>query len=168
VSETSPSYPQPPRCPGHQGKILTLLCAQSCPGRHGAFHKNPFPTLLSDSPVCCSPGTGRSPPLRPQQLGSRTCLLWEEGACDPHSNKVCPTYRHQIARNAIPKWNNDQRNPQESLSKAKRKVLLLQKGAAADHCAIGRIQWVGSQLGFYLCPSTWWTGLGSQSSQLVT
>jgi hypothetical protein len=33
----------------------------------------------------------------------------------------------------MPFRNSDQRNMQESLSKAKRKVLLLQKGAATDH-----------------------------------
>jgi hypothetical protein len=34
--------------------------------------------------------------------------------------------------------NGDQRNTQELFSKAKRKVLLLQKGAATDHSLIGR------------------------------
>jgi hypothetical protein len=33
----------------------------------------------------------------------------------------------------MPVPNTDQRNMRESLSKAKRKVLLLQKGAATDH-----------------------------------
>jgi hypothetical protein len=50
----------------------------------------------------------------------------------------------------IPFPNDDQRNTRESLSKTKRKVLLLQKDAATDHSLIGRTQWAGSQLRFYL------------------
>jgi hypothetical protein len=38
----------------------------------------------------------------------------------------------------VPFPNDDQRNMQESLSKAKRKVLLAQKGAATDHSLLGR------------------------------
>jgi hypothetical protein len=38
----------------------------------------------------------------------------------------------------VPFPNCDQRNTWELLSKAKRKVLLLQKGAARDHILIGR------------------------------
>jgi hypothetical protein len=38
----------------------------------------------------------------------------------------------------MPFPNDDQRNTQESLSKAKRKVLLLQKGATTDHSLKGR------------------------------
>jgi hypothetical protein len=32
----------------------------------------------------------------------------------------------------------------------------------------GRTHWAGSQLFFSLCPSPWWTGLGSQSSRLAS
>jgi hypothetical protein len=112
------------------------------------------------------PGMADLPTLRLQQLGSRTCLLWEGGPCDLHCNEVCLTWGTKLIEMPFP--SSDQRYMQESLSKAKRKHLLLQKGAATDHSLIGRTYWAGSQLSFYLCPSPWWTGLGSQSSQLVT
>jgi hypothetical protein len=38
----------------------------------------------------------------------------------------------------MPFPNSNQRNTRESLSKTKRKALLLQKGAATDHSLIGR------------------------------
>jgi hypothetical protein len=68
---------QLPGCPSHQGNILTLVCAQSCPGRHGAFCRGPFSVLLSDSRpwVHCWPGMADLPTQRPQQLSSRTHLL---------------------------------------------------------------------------------------------
>jgi hypothetical protein len=62
---------QPPGCPGHQGNILALVGAQSCPGLHSAFCKGPFLTLVSDSQprVGCWLRDGRAP--HPDAAGTR-------------------------------------------------------------------------------------------------
>jgi hypothetical protein len=69
--------------------------------------------------------------------------------------------------------NRNQRNTQELLSKAKRKVLLLQKGAATDHSLICRAHWGGGWgesaqfLSLMLSLSHPELGLGSQSLWLA-
>jgi hypothetical protein len=94
----------------------------------------------------------------------RSSLIWE---CEAGSRQsYFPVYRksprtkhpesmrvHRVLA-PVPPWalatrwalevpfpNNDQRNTRESLSKAKRKVLLLQKGAATDHSLIEHTWW---------------------------
>jgi hypothetical protein len=64
---------QPPGCPGHQGNILTCVCAQSCSGHCGAFYKDPLPALLSDSQPwdCPWPREGRSPHSEAAATGQR-------------------------------------------------------------------------------------------------
>jgi hypothetical protein len=52
---------QPLGCLGLQGNILTLVCAQSCPGHAGVCYKGPFPVLLSDSQCWVGPGMAISP-----------------------------------------------------------------------------------------------------------
>jgi hypothetical protein len=68
----------------------------------------------------------------------------------------------------MPFPDSDQRNTRESLSKAKREVLLLQKAIATDHSLIGRTHWVGISSVFISLSLTLMDGLSSQSLRLVT
>jgi hypothetical protein len=65
-------------------------------------------------------GMAYLPTLRPQQLGSRTSLLWEGVPVIPMAMKFAPHLGAKLLEVLFP--NGDQRNTQESLSKAKRKV----------------------------------------------
>jgi hypothetical protein len=121
--------------------------------------------------IVLGPGKADLPILRLQQLGSGMHLHWEGGPCDPHGNKVCPKFWHQIVRSAVPKWLLEislkhwgaAREATILRSQQARQNLLLQKGA----------HWAGGPQGFYLpscCPfSCPWIGkaLGSQAMWLA-
>jgi hypothetical protein len=70
------------------------------------------------------------------------CLLGYERGSVCVCAWLCVSWGHLVLYLCVllemPFPNDDQRNTRESLSKAKRKALLLQKGAATDHSLIGR------------------------------